>query len=283
MNTSFETTEEPMEIRLDTHAGLADFAGYVHEQHKSFLADISRLSDNPEFATTIKAGTAAYSELTRYLIQVEELLDEEEMPTQSLVTLIQNSYDEFIRAYEALDEVGETEPEASTGVQDERPSPKIPSQPTAPQSPKKSNQREQTETYTIVTPDFLEAGDNRELIDTHFGSVSAFESAIWRIVREVEKPQKLDSFLGVEHGSIFKEILKEQKVSDLHFFNQQSGSKIREALKTMELEDGVVYDYRIFTEWMKEFMEMQRLVPNHVDLTFAELIAYTMLVPYRVE
>ncbi len=51
----------------------------------------------------------------------------------------------------------------------------------------------------------------------------------------------------------------------------------------MELEDGVVYDYRIFTEWMKEFMEMQRLVPNHVDLTFAELIAYTMLVPYRVE
>jgi hypothetical protein len=89
--------------------------------------------------------------------------------------------------------------------------------------------------------------------------------------------------LGVEHGSIFKEILKEQKVSDLHFFNQQSGSKIREALKTMELEDGVVYDYRIFTEWMKEFMEMQRLVPNHVDLTFAELIAYTMLVPYRVE
>jgi hypothetical protein len=280
----FSTEDEAVEITLDTQDGLQDFAAYIHTQHEDFLSDAEKLSNDPTYNTVIQAGTAAYTELTRYVVQAEEELTAGETIEASLVALIQETYDEFIRVYELLNEQVEAgafdQNETESSVDHASKSEFSPATASVVQSVY-SQKKETLGSNSVITERFLHDEGNATLIEMYYGTPHAFEAAIWRIVRHIEKPQPLDTFLGVQHGSIFAEILKDQPIEDVEFFNQQPSEKIREALQIMELEDGVVYDYRIFNSWMNEFLLMKETIPDHRGLLFGELLAYALLLPHR--
>lgn len=285
MSDTDETFENDIEISLDSVESLADFAAYVHEQHQDFLRDIETVPDEGAYSLAVKAGTAAYTELTRQLVVAEDLLDRGESLDEAMVDIIQLHYDEFIRVYEMLNEHIAAAPTAVSATNSSQTIDKagvaeiqLTSQHDSPSDDRTTNKFKDED--MVVTPDFLGNAKHRELIESHFGSVQAFHSSLWRLVRDIERPQKLDNFLGVRHGSIFKHILKDQTVSDIEFFNQQPGEKIREALNTMEYEDGHVYDYRIFNAWMQEFIAIKELFDHVPHMTFGDLVAAALLLPY---
>lgn len=278
-----QTAEAEFEISLDTLSGLADFVAYIETQHEDFLRDAATLAGDDSFSITIKTGIAAYAELTRYVIQAEKILDTGNILDTTLVRLIQETYDEFIRVYELLSahvEAANATPSLSADIEDTAPE-EIGVHPTVGiETAVEEQVGEKIEIPTFISEDFFADDEIKQAIYMHYGTLASFEAALWRLVRKIETPQPLDTFLGVRHGSIFKAILKDQRLSDIDFFNQQSGQRIREALTIMEVEDGVVYDYRIYTRWMNEYTELRSFLELDPDMQFADLLGFALLLPH---
>lgn len=130
----------------------------------------------------------------------------------------------------------------------------------------------------ILDPLILEDPEYQVLIQKHFNSPAALEAALWRLVRMVEEPSKLDKLLGVRHGSIFKDVLKGRTVAEIQQLGRQSGERIRTVLTEMEREEQVIYDYRVFVEWMEELHYLIEVLKPAINATINELlIQYELL------
>lgn len=135
---------------------------------------------------------------------------------------------------------------------------------------------------SILTPDLLADPQVKELIQEYASSPVAFEASLWRLIKKIEEPSKLDKVLGVTHGSIFKSILRGMTVAEIEQFLILPGEQIRAALLEMQIEDGVQYDYRVFVTWMDEYKLMTSVVEAHPEMLFEELLAITELVKQQV-
>lgn len=264
-------SEETEEISLDTVAGVLAFTEHVDEQYENFLLLAKEVEEVANAVEITADGKGKCKELMASIRTAFESLETGREVSSSEAASIQSYYDEFLTTFSTLESIYET----SILVTSVAP---LPTEEVSyrPSLDSMFPERELNE-RAILSKRVLQSPRYQQLIKQNFASPAALEATLWRLVRSIEEPSRLDKFLGVRHGSLFTEIFKGKTIAEVHFLNQQDGASIRNALLEMEGEDKHQYDYRTYVAWMDEFEYMRDLLTHDEETLFEDLLVMAQL------
>lgn len=102
-------------------------------------------------------------------------------------------------------------------------------------------------------------------ITEKFDSPVQFEALLRREISKVEAPSRLDSVLGIHHGSAFFEFLHDKTIAELEQFDKQPHATIRQTLGVLNVP------YEVYVAWMQDFALMKPLAGSQSKMLFGEL------------
>ncbi|MAQ59244.1 hypothetical protein CL638_00845 [bacterium] len=263
MKRKSEHNLEQQEIRLDSSAGLDMFRKHFEEQYAEFLSATKEVDEDVTLLPEIKRGKDAYFSLLGCTAQAASSVQRGQVDTD-LLGLMQDTYNNFLSVYVTITTAAELERERKAAAKRRRLDDTLASR--------------GLRDGSLLTKKITENTEIVDTITTYYTSLSGFEAALWRFVRHMEDPSKLDKVLKVNHGSVFSAVLRGASVAELDQFLLLRGEQVRAALLEMQYEDKVQYDYRTYVAWMDLYREMKEMIEPADSLLFEELLALYQLV-----
>lgn len=262
MNSPPEHNLDQQEIHLDSTAGLVTFRKHFEEQFREFKSASTVIEEDVTQLPIIKEGKDAYYRLLGCVTQAEVAVAATGVD-QDLLLSMQTAYDDFLSAYLLVTTKAEAELEKQRAKRG---------------SLADTFSARELRSDSLLTKKLLNDTDIREAIETNFSSPAGFEARLWRMIRQLEEPSKLDKVLRITHGSIFANVLRGETIEEIDKFLTLSGEQVRAALLEMQYEDGVQYDYRTYVLWMDLYQEMKLTIDPAQTLLFEELFAIYQIV-----
>lgn len=139
--------------------------------------------------------------------------------------------------------------------------------------------RKESKKFIVLVPEEIrEDAELSDLLSEHNLTWNHVERNLHKTIIEIEAPSKLDVFLKVNHGSLFRDLLKDMTLEQLSAFEHRKSEEIKNDLEKLTKEKGQQYTYESYRGWLSLFDEVSAAIPLEKSMTFGVLVAYLELI-----